>query len=94
MLKELKGIAGKAKAQIQKDYVAWPLLSGLAMAALDLAINARKLGAEDRAAGSVACAEGCPAFVPAAAGASSTTRRAVAASSGARGLPVHGLAPT
>ena len=48
LLKEFKGIAGKAKAQIQKDYVAWPLLSGLAMAALDLAINARKLGAEDR----------------------------------------------
>jgi linoleoyl-CoA desaturase len=42
--KELKGIAGKAKAQIQKDYVAWPLLSGLAMAALDLAIGARTLG--------------------------------------------------
>jgi linoleoyl-CoA desaturase len=46
VLKELKGIAGKAKAQIQKDYVAWPLLSGLAMAALDVAINARRLGQE------------------------------------------------
>jgi NADPH-dependent stearoyl-CoA 9-desaturase len=46
VLKELKGIAGKAKAQIQKDYVAWPLLSGLAMAALDVAINARELGSE------------------------------------------------
>ena len=45
-LKELKGIAGKARAQIQKDYVAWPLLSGLAMAALDVAINARSLGQE------------------------------------------------
>jgi NADPH-dependent stearoyl-CoA 9-desaturase len=44
--KEMKGIAGKAKAQIQKDYVAWPLLSGLAMAALDLAIEARSLGNE------------------------------------------------
>ena len=43
---ELKGIAGKAKAQIQKDYVAWPLLSGLAMAALDLALNARELGTD------------------------------------------------
>jgi NADPH-dependent stearoyl-CoA 9-desaturase len=42
--KELKGIAGKAKQQAQKDYVAWPLLSGLAMAALDLALNARELG--------------------------------------------------
>ena len=44
VLKEMKGIAGKARAQIQKDYVAWPLLSALAMAALDLAVNARKLG--------------------------------------------------
>ena len=26
--KELKGIAGKARTQIQKDYVAWPLISG------------------------------------------------------------------
>jgi linoleoyl-CoA desaturase len=38
--KELKGIAGKARAQIQKDYVAWPLLSALAMAALDVAVDA------------------------------------------------------
>ena len=41
---ELKGMAGKARMQIQKDYVAWPLLSGLAMAALDVALNAAKLG--------------------------------------------------
>ncbi len=27
VLKELKGIAGKGRAQIQKDYIAWPLLS-------------------------------------------------------------------
>ena len=26
--KELKGIAGKARAQIAKDYIAWPLISG------------------------------------------------------------------
>ncbi len=39
---ELKGIAGKAKAQVQKDYIAWPLLSGLAMAAFDLALTARE----------------------------------------------------
>src|SRR4051812_39646234 len=43
VIKELKGIAGKARLQIQKDYVAWPLLSGLAMAALDLALNARRI---------------------------------------------------
>ena len=46
LIKELKGIAGKARAQIQKDYLAWPLLSGLAMAALDVALNARRLGTE------------------------------------------------
>src|SRR5437588_3272908 len=40
--KELKGIAGKAKAQIQKDYVAWPLLSGLVMTAIDAAILSAK----------------------------------------------------
>jgi fatty acid desaturase len=40
--RELAGIRGKAKSQIVKDYVAWPLLSGLAMAALDTAIEARR----------------------------------------------------
>jgi fatty acid desaturase len=29
--KELKGIAGKARTQITKDYIAWPLISGHAM---------------------------------------------------------------
>jgi fatty acid desaturase len=41
--KELKGIAGKARLQIQKDYVAWPLMSALATGALDLALNARRI---------------------------------------------------
>jgi linoleoyl-CoA desaturase len=36
--KELKGIAGKARAQIQKDYVAWPLLSGLVMTGIEAGI--------------------------------------------------------
>jgi linoleoyl-CoA desaturase len=42
--RELAGIRGKAKSQVVKDYVAWPLLSGLAMAALDAAIEARRGG--------------------------------------------------
>jgi NADPH-dependent stearoyl-CoA 9-desaturase len=42
--RELKGILGKAKSQIVKDYVAWPLMSGLAMTALDLA-RGRRAGA-------------------------------------------------
>src|SRR6201997_3236699 len=29
--KELKGIAGKARTQIVKDYIAWPFISGLVM---------------------------------------------------------------
>jgi NADPH-dependent stearoyl-CoA 9-desaturase len=39
--RELAGIRGKAKSQIVKDYIAWPLLSGLATTALDLALEAR-----------------------------------------------------
>jgi NADPH-dependent stearoyl-CoA 9-desaturase len=40
--RELAGIREKAKSQVVKDYVAWPLLSGLAMAALDTAIEGRR----------------------------------------------------
>ena len=36
--RELKGIAGKARAQIVKDYVAWPLVSAAAMAAAEAAV--------------------------------------------------------
>jgi linoleoyl-CoA desaturase len=42
--RELAGIREKAKSQIVKDYIAWPLLSGLAMAALDAALEARAGG--------------------------------------------------
>ena len=42
--RQLKGMAGKARSQIVKDYVAWPLISGLAMAAVDLALEAREAG--------------------------------------------------
>jgi linoleoyl-CoA desaturase len=42
--RELAGIAGKAKSQVVKDYVAWPLLSGLAMAAVDAAFESRRPG--------------------------------------------------
>jgi NADPH-dependent stearoyl-CoA 9-desaturase len=37
--KELKGIAGKAKAQIVKDYVAWPAISALAAGAATAAAD-------------------------------------------------------
>jgi linoleoyl-CoA desaturase len=42
--RELAGIREKAKSQIVKDYIAWPLLSGLAMAALDAGLEARSAG--------------------------------------------------
>jgi fatty acid desaturase len=37
---ELKGIVGKARAQITKDYIAWPLLSALVMTGIDAAVGA------------------------------------------------------
>ena len=40
--RELAGIRQKAKSQVVKDYIAWPMLSGLAMAALDAGLEARK----------------------------------------------------
>jgi fatty acid desaturase len=39
---ELKGIWGKARLQIAKDYVAWPLISALANAAVEGALAARR----------------------------------------------------
>jgi NADPH-dependent stearoyl-CoA 9-desaturase len=49
--RELAGIREKAKSQVVKDYVAWPLLSGLAMAALDLALEARRPAGRRRRGG-------------------------------------------
>ncbi len=40
--RELKGIAGKARTQIQKDYIAWPLISGLVATGVDAAVFALK----------------------------------------------------
>jgi len=37
--KELKGIAGKARAQITKDYVAWPLVSAAAAGAVGFGVS-------------------------------------------------------
>jgi fatty acid desaturase len=42
LLEELKGIWGKARLQITKDYIAWPLISGLANAAVEAAVAARR----------------------------------------------------
>ncbi|HEX3977861.1 MAG TPA: acyl-CoA desaturase [Solirubrobacteraceae bacterium] len=49
--KELKGIAGKARAQITKDYIAWPLISGLVMTAIEAGVIAAKTRDETRAQG-------------------------------------------
>jgi linoleoyl-CoA desaturase len=40
LVKELKGIAGKGRRQIAKDYIAWPLVSALASAAVGAATEA------------------------------------------------------
>jgi linoleoyl-CoA desaturase len=40
--KEVKGILGKARTQITKDYVAWPIVSGLVMTGVDAALLARR----------------------------------------------------
>ncbi len=49
--KELKGIAGKARAQITKDYIAWPVISGLVMTAIEAGVIAAKARDESRAQG-------------------------------------------
>jgi linoleoyl-CoA desaturase len=50
-LKDLRGIAGKARAQIVKDYIAWPLLSAGIMAGAEYA--AERLGGRRRRAARV-----------------------------------------
>ncbi len=40
--RDLKGIAGKARDQAVKDYIAWPLVSALASAAVGAAVEATK----------------------------------------------------
>ncbi|MGZ4167182.1 MAG: fatty acid desaturase family protein [Solirubrobacteraceae bacterium] len=49
--KELKGIAGKARTQITKDYIAWPLISGLVMTAIEAAVITARSRDESRAHG-------------------------------------------
>ena len=40
VLKDLKGISVKMRAQVTKDYIAWPLVSGLVSLGVDLALGA------------------------------------------------------
>jgi fatty acid desaturase len=40
--RELKGIAGKAKDQIVKDYIAWPLVSAVGATAIDAIVETRR----------------------------------------------------
>jgi fatty acid desaturase len=49
--KELKGIAGKARAQITKDYIAWPLISGGVMTLVELGVLSAKAREESTASG-------------------------------------------
>jgi NADPH-dependent stearoyl-CoA 9-desaturase len=46
--KELKGIAGKARTQITKDYIAWPLLSGLVMTVIEAGVIAVRSRGESK----------------------------------------------
>jgi linoleoyl-CoA desaturase len=46
--KELRGIAGKARAQIVKDYIAWPLISGLVMSGIEAGVLAVRRRDESR----------------------------------------------
>jgi fatty acid desaturase len=45
---ELKGIAMKARSQVVKDYIAWPLISALASGALAGVLEARRGGEPER----------------------------------------------
>ncbi|HEX8745299.1 MAG TPA: acyl-CoA desaturase [Thermoleophilaceae bacterium] len=47
--RELKGIAAKARSQIVKDYIAWPLISALAAGAVKVAIEPRRVSRRERA---------------------------------------------
>ncbi len=50
--KELKGIAGKARTQITKDYIAWPLISGTVMTLIELGLIAARARANGASKGS------------------------------------------
>jgi NADPH-dependent stearoyl-CoA 9-desaturase len=52
--KELKGIATKARDQVVKDYIAWPLISALAAAAVSFAIESPKIARARRRKGGLA----------------------------------------
>jgi fatty acid desaturase len=47
-LNDLKGIGGKARAQIQKDYIAWPILSGLVATVAEFGVYAVKQHLDSR----------------------------------------------
>src|SRR3954451_4402883 len=47
VLKDLNGIFYKARLQVTKDYIAWPVLSGLVMTLIDLGLTAAGLDLEE-----------------------------------------------
>jgi len=49
LVAELKGIAGKARTQIVKDYVAWPLISAAAVGAVEVVRGRRRRAARQAA---------------------------------------------
>ncbi|HET9102854.1 MAG TPA: acyl-CoA desaturase [Solirubrobacteraceae bacterium] len=57
LLRDLKGIAGKARAQIVKDYIGWPLISGAVMVAIEAGVLAARARDESGLAGAKAKAK-------------------------------------
>ncbi|HMC49694.1 MAG TPA: acyl-CoA desaturase [Solirubrobacterales bacterium] len=75
--RELEGIRAKAKSQVVKDYVAWPLISGLAAVAADLGLEfLRPSGEKGRARRRKGLA---PTLIRGLRGGAKTYRRAAAA---------------
>jgi NADPH-dependent stearoyl-CoA 9-desaturase len=70
--REVEGIKAKAKSQVVKDYVAWPLISALAAAAVDLGLETMR--SDSRRRGGL-----MPRLGRALLGGAKTYRRAVAA---------------
>jgi NADPH-dependent stearoyl-CoA 9-desaturase len=50
VVEDLKGILGKARTQIVKDYIAWPLISALAAGAVKVAVEPHRYGRREKLA--------------------------------------------
>ncbi len=76
--KDLKGIAGKARTQIVKDYVAWPAISGVVMTAVELGLIGARAARERRSGSPVTRVRGTLRKRAAAAGAKGVLSQLIA----------------